>query len=198
MGQASTIGLDIAKRVFQAHGADALAFVGGTIHLKLGNQALGSDHQQPSSASAPGRCRSTGLQDQDIGAVAATRAARRFKAVALLAVDPLSCGALVSSLPMAAWARRNLAAVILNGAPPLRPRARAAAMPAFVRSTIKARSNPGQRREDAEYQLAGDRGDVGRRTLAVRSARTRRGGVQNPAPCLGCRFYGARASRSPC
>ncbi len=48
---------------------------------------------------------------------------------------------LVSGLPMAAWASRNLAAVILNGAPPLRPRARAAAMPAFVRSMIRVRSN---------------------------------------------------------
>ena len=42
---------------------------------------------------------------------------------------------------MAACASRNFAAVILNGAPPLRPRARAAAIPARVRSVIKARSN---------------------------------------------------------
>ena len=41
----------------------------------------------------------------------------------------------VSGLPIAAWARRSFAGVILNGAPPLRPRARAAAMPAFVCST---------------------------------------------------------------
>jgi len=48
---------------------------------------------------------------------------------------------LVPGWPMAAWARRNLAGIILNGRPPLRPRARAEANPARVRSTINSRSN---------------------------------------------------------
>jgi hypothetical protein len=38
-------------------------------------------------------------------------------------------------------ASRTLATVILNGAPPLRPRARAQASPALVRSEIGSRSN---------------------------------------------------------
>jgi hypothetical protein len=42
---------------------------------------------------------------------------------------------------MAAIARRTFAAVILKGAPPLRPRARADARPALVRSEIRSRSN---------------------------------------------------------
>src|ERR1700685_449030 len=42
---------------------------------------------------------------------------------------------------MAAWARRSLAVVILNGRPRLRPRARADARPALVRPTISSRSN---------------------------------------------------------
>jgi len=48
---------------------------------------------------------------------------------------------LVSGLPMDAIAKRNLAGVILNGRPPLRPRARADANPATVRSEISSRSN---------------------------------------------------------
>jgi mercuric reductase len=48
---------------------------------------------------------------------------------------------LVSGCPIAAIARRSLAAVILNGRPPFRPRARADAKPAMVRSAINSRSN---------------------------------------------------------
>ncbi|KAG1364770.1 hypothetical protein G6F61_013681 [Rhizopus arrhizus] len=40
-----------------------------------------------------------------------------------------------------ASAGRSLAAVILNGRPPFRPRARAEARPATVRSAINSRSN---------------------------------------------------------
>src|SRR5918998_1407442 len=47
----------------------------------------------------------------------------------------------VSRRPMAAWASRSLAGVILYGRPPWRPRARAEASPALVRSTISSRSN---------------------------------------------------------
>jgi hypothetical protein len=42
---------------------------------------------------------------------------------------------------MVAIASRNLATVILYGLPPFLPRARAAAIPALVRSTINSRSN---------------------------------------------------------
>ena len=48
---------------------------------------------------------------------------------------------LVSGFPTAAIAKRSLAVVILNGRPPLRPRARAEANPATVRSEISSRSN---------------------------------------------------------
>jgi hypothetical protein len=48
---------------------------------------------------------------------------------------------LVSGCPIAAMASRSLAAVILNGRPPFRPRARAEANPAIVRSAISSRSN---------------------------------------------------------
>jgi hypothetical protein len=48
---------------------------------------------------------------------------------------------LVPGWPIAAIASRTLAAVILNGAPPARPRALAEAKPARVRSVIKSRSN---------------------------------------------------------
>jgi len=48
---------------------------------------------------------------------------------------------LVSGFPIAAWARRSLAGVILGLRPPLRPRARADASPARVRSQINSRSN---------------------------------------------------------
>jgi hypothetical protein len=48
---------------------------------------------------------------------------------------------LVSGWHIAAIARRSLAAVILNGRPPFRPRARAEARPATVRSAISSRSN---------------------------------------------------------
>src|SRR4051794_34498328 len=69
---------------------------------------------------------------------------------------------LVSGLPMAAIARRSLAAVILYGLPPFRPRARADAMPAFVRSIDQFPLELGQGGEDAEHQLAagGSRVDV--------------------------------------
>lgn len=60
----------------------------------------------------------------------------------------------VSGLPMAAMARRSFAAVILNFRPPVRPRARAAAKPARVRSAISSRSNSTRAGEDAEHQLA--------------------------------------------
>jgi hypothetical protein len=42
---------------------------------------------------------------------------------------------------MEAVASRSLAGVILNGRPPLRPRARAEASPALVRSEMSSRSN---------------------------------------------------------
>lgn len=48
---------------------------------------------------------------------------------------------IVSGFPIATIARRNFAVVILKGAPPFRPLARAAAIPALVRSTISSRSN---------------------------------------------------------
>ena len=48
---------------------------------------------------------------------------------------------LVSGWPMEAVARRSLAGVILKGRPPLRPRARAEARPAMVRSEMSSRSN---------------------------------------------------------
>lgn len=44
-------------------------------------------------------------------------------------------------VPMAAMARRTLAGVILYGRPPVRPRARADARPATVRSEMRERSN---------------------------------------------------------
>ncbi len=47
---------------------------------------------------------------------------------------------------MAAMASRNFAKAILNGAPPLRPLARADAKPAFVRSEVHARIPPALRR----------------------------------------------------
>jgi len=47
----------------------------------------------------------------------------------------------VSGLPMAAAARRTFAAVIFGLRPPFRPRARADASPARVRSEIRSRSN---------------------------------------------------------
>ena len=47
----------------------------------------------------------------------------------------------VPGCPMAAMASRTLAAVILKGGPPVRPRARAEARPALERSAISSRSN---------------------------------------------------------
>ena len=67
---------------------------------------------------------------------------------------------------MATWASRNLAVVILNGAPPLRPRARAAAMPAWGAFDDQRTLKLGQRPEDAEYQLAGCRSGIDCRALA--------------------------------
>ncbi len=59
---------------------------------------------------------------------------------------------------MAAIARRTFAAVILKGAPPLRPRARADARPALVRLEIRSRSNSAfcgapQKADDAERAI---------------------------------------------
>src|SRR5262245_48257015 len=48
---------------------------------------------------------------------------------------------LISGLPIAAIAKRNLAGVIFGLRPPLRPRARAEASPARVRSEMRSRSN---------------------------------------------------------
>jgi hypothetical protein len=48
---------------------------------------------------------------------------------------------LVSGLPMAAIAKRSFAGVMVYGRPPIRPRARAEARPARVRSAISSRSN---------------------------------------------------------
>src|SRR5512135_2674437 len=73
---------------------------------------------------------------------------------------------LVSGLPMAAIARRSFAGVILYGRPPCRPRARAEARPARVRSAISSRSELRERREDPEHQLARRRGGVDRGSLA--------------------------------
>jgi hypothetical protein len=47
----------------------------------------------------------------------------------------------VSGLPIEATASRTFAGVIVNGRPPVRPRARAEARPATVRSEISSRSN---------------------------------------------------------
>jgi hypothetical protein len=47
----------------------------------------------------------------------------------------------VSGFPIAAIARRSLAAVIFGLRPPFRPRARADASPALVRSEMRSRSN---------------------------------------------------------
>ena len=47
----------------------------------------------------------------------------------------------VSRLASPAWARRTLAAVIVNLRPPFRPWARAEAIPARVRSEMSSRSN---------------------------------------------------------
>ena len=47
----------------------------------------------------------------------------------------------VLGLPIEAIASRTFAGVIVNGRPPVRPRARAEARPAIVRSEINSRSN---------------------------------------------------------
>jgi hypothetical protein len=61
---------------------------------------------------------------------------------------------LVLGWPIAAIASRTLATIILKGAPPLRPRARAEARPALVRSEISSRSNSESAAKNAEDQLA--------------------------------------------
>src|ERR1700679_3412821 len=71
----------------------------------------------------------------------------------------------VSFCPMAAMAKRTFAAVILKGAPPFRPRARAEASPALVRSEIRSRSNC-ERSEDAKHELPRRRRGVDRRAVA--------------------------------
>ena len=72
---------------------------------------------------------------------------------------------LVSGWPIEALARRTFAGVILNGRPPLRPRARANSRPAFVRSEINSPLKFGQCGEDPEHQFALGGGGVDRRTL---------------------------------
>jgi hypothetical protein len=79
-------------------------------------------------------------------------------------------------------ASRTFAGVILKGAPPLRPRARADARPALVRSEIKSRSNSAycgapqyaeferdilRQRVDAGLKAARRRGRVGGRPKAL-------------------------------
>jgi len=65
----------------------------------------------------------------------------RYKVCRVTPSSSQSALTLVCGLPMDAIARRSLAGVILNGRPPLRPRARAEAKPATVRSEISSRSN---------------------------------------------------------
>ena len=73
---------------------------------------------------------------------------------------------------MAAIARRTFAAVILKGAPPLRPRARADARPALVRSEIRSRSNSAFCRELQKAEV--ERNLIRERTLAgLKAARAR-------------------------
>jgi Helix-turn-helix domain of resolvase len=72
------------------------------------------------------------------------RALRTDMSVERLAGYPSSrhrSATLVFGWPIAAMASRTLARVILKGAPPFRPRARADASPALVRSEISSRSN---------------------------------------------------------
>ena len=72
---------------------------------------------------------------------------------------------MVSDWPIEAVARRSLAGVILNGRPPLRPRARAEASPAVVAFGDQLAFELGQRGEDPEYELAGGGGGVDRGAL---------------------------------
>jgi len=80
---------------------------------------------------------------------------------------------LVLGLPIAAIASRTLATVILKGAPPLRPRARAEARPALVRSEISSRSNSVERDVIRERTQAG---------LSAARARGRNGGRPKGLP----------------
>src|SRR5271165_3610902 len=84
---------------------------------------------------------------------------------------------------MAAIARRTFAAVILKGAPPLRPRARADARPALVRSEIRSRSNSefcgAPQKAEFERNLIRERTVAG---LKAARARGRRGGRPPNSP----------------
>lgn len=73
---------------------------------------------------------------------------------------------MVSGSPMEVAAKRTLTGVILNGRPPVpvRPRARAAANPAMMRSEMNSRSYSVSS-DDAEDELAGCGGGVDRRAL---------------------------------
>jgi hypothetical protein len=62
-------------------------------------------------------------------------------------------------------ASRTLATVILKGAPPLRPRARAEERPALIRSEISSRSNS-ESGEYTEDQLAGRSGRINGGTVS--------------------------------
>lgn len=71
----------------------------------------------------------------------------------------------VSGLPNAAWVRRSLAGVILNGRPSCRPQARVDSRPARVRSTISSCLNSARPVKKREDQPAVGGGGVYRRAL---------------------------------
>jgi hypothetical protein len=60
------------------------------------------------------------------------------------------------------WATWSLWMVMTEGRPPWRPRARAAARPAVVRSRMRSRSNSARLGEDVEDELAAGGGGVDR------------------------------------
>ena len=62
----------------------------------------------------------------------------------------------VSGLPIAAKASRSLAGVILGLRPPFRPRARAEASPARVRSEMRSRSNSASEAKMPKTSLPAD------------------------------------------
>jgi hypothetical protein len=92
----------------------------------------------------PARDRLPSLPMKKFASVLADGAVRSYMPVQGLTVIPSSrhrSPTLVLGCPIAAVASRTLAAVILKGAPPLRPRARADAKPPLVRSEMSSRSN---------------------------------------------------------
>lgn len=72
---------------------------------------------------------------------------------------------LVSGWPIEAIASRTLAGVNLRGRPPLRPRARAEASPAMVRSDMSARSYSANAAKDPEHEFPCRGGGVDCSTL---------------------------------